>query len=181
MGKMLKNRFCVLFVPLLFLSSCISTYDLMESHATDIERFSISDLNGNYANSGDDNYNTLWNTLTNFKSSKKDTVDIPEKAVINLRFESEGELVMTVLEKDRILKEVVVKGKMKGDYFSIKRKLFLIPVPLFFIQHETKVVLGQGQSGGLIVKYANWDGAWVLIFAGGGFRGFHENKYAKLD
>ncbi|NOX47198.1 MAG: hypothetical protein GXO89_09505 [Chlorobi bacterium] len=92
----------------------------MESQATDIERFSISDLNGNYTNSGDDNYNTLWNTLTNFKSSKKDTVDISEKAVINLRFESEDELVMTAFEKDRILKKVVVKGKMKGDYFSIK-------------------------------------------------------------
>jgi hypothetical protein len=153
----------------------------MESHATDISRFSVSDLNGNYVNSGDDNYNTLWNILTNFKSSKRDTFDISEKAVINLRFESEDKLVITAFENDRLLRKVEIKGKMKGDYFSIRRKLFLIPIPFLYFHQETKGIIGKAQNSDMIVKYADFNAGWILVFAAGGLNGYYENTYAKLD
>ena len=177
----LKNNFYILLVSLLFLSSCVSTYDLMDSHATDVARFSTTELNGNYSNSGDDKYHRLWNTLTNFKSSKRDTITISKNAVINLHFENEKRLIMTAYENNKVLKTIVLKGNMKGDYFSIKRKLFLIPIPFFFIHQETKVILGQGQSGNVIVKYGKEKSAWILIMAGGGLQGYYEDEYPKLD
>ena len=181
MRDLLKNRFCLLLIPLLFLSSCISTYDLMESYPSDIARFSVSGLNGNYSNSGDDEYNDLWSTLSNFKTSKKDTVVVPKDAMINLHFENDQRLIMTAYEDKKIVKQTIVKGKLMGDYFSVRRKLFLIPIPLFFIHQEAKVIFGQGQRDNLIVKYGKENGAWILIFAGGSGGGFNKNEYARLD
>ena len=181
MRDLLKNRFIISLVPLLFMSSCISTYDLMESHATDVTRFSTSDLKGNYSNSEDSTRRTLWNTLYSCKSFKSDKNPIPKNAVINLYFENDKMLIAKAIENDSVLNTIELNGKMKGDYFSIRRKLFFTPVPAFWIHKETKVILGQGQNGNVIVKYADFNAGWILIMAAGGLHGYNEDTYSKLD
>ena len=96
----LKNNFYILFAALLFLSSCISTYDLMESHSTDVARFSTTGFNGNYSNSSDSTYRKLWNTLYSCKSFNNDQSPISKNAIVNIRFESDKRLIATAIEND---------------------------------------------------------------------------------
>ncbi len=177
----LKNNFYILLVSLLFLSSCVSTYDLMDSHATDVARFSTTELNGNYVNSEDSIRRTLWATLYSSWSLRQDNITIPDNAIINLHFESDKKLVATAIVNDTVLNRVELKGERKGDYFSIKRKLFVIPIPAFWIHQETKVVLGKTQNGDVVVKYGDFNAGWILIMAAGGLHGYNEDTYAKLD
>lgn len=181
MGDLLKYRFCLLLIPLLFLSSCVSTYDLLESHATDVIRFSTDDLSGNYVNSEDSIRRTLWATLYSSRSLRPDKTTIPDNAIINLHFESDKKLIAKAIVNDTVLNRVELKGKRKGDYFSIKRKLLVIPIPAFWIHQETKVVLGKTQNGDVVVKYGDFNAGWILIMAGGGLHGYNGDTYAKLD
>ena len=163
----------LLFLIIILFSNCISTKKLIRNSSTEISEFKENELNGIYSNSNKTSEkNNLWFTLTNQIESDKYNVKI---TLIN-----EQVLNIKLLDKDSILGEYDLHGKIKNQYFSIDRDLKLIPFfPIYYIRNEQKTILGNDNEGNLVLVngFANEGGIFLL---GNGNFGIFESNFNKI-
>ena len=146
----------------IILCGCVSTKKV-RNQSLEVAKFDITNFNGNYANKADSTKHSAYKELfrqlfpTTFPNKYPEKNYITENSIINLHFDNKKTLIITAIENDRILGKIKLKGKVKGDYFSANRQLFLIPIPIFFYVHEeTKIILGNDKNGGLVLKMGNY-------------------------
>ena len=176
---MTKNLsyFLIIFSGILF-SSCISNRDLLKDSKENVINLTKKNLNGNYSSYSEKGY-SLWKTLYECKTLKKDTTLIYPKTLINIEFDGNRTLKISAIDGNQIINTIELKGKIYKDYFSIKRNLLLIPIPFLYYRHsERKVIIGNYQNGNLIVKEGQEESLWILIAAGGSSGG-STNEYVK--
>ncbi len=164
----------------LTLISCVTESNLIEIKKFNTIKFSTDRFNANYSNQDSTSWR-LWETLYECYSFKISKIPVPYNAIINLSLKKDNILHVSAYDGNIMIDEIDLKGKPKENYFSIKRKLRLIPIPFFWIHNETKVILGNDQERNLIVNVGELNGGWILIMAGGGSKIFSSNRYVKFD
>lgn len=104
----------------------------------------------------------MWQLLYDCKSFKNDTSKNINS--LNLNFDGKNNLIVTLKSNDIIINKFNFKVKLRGDYISIKRNLFLIPIPFIWTRyHEAKVILSNDQDGNLHLNYARSQFVWTLM------------------
>lgn len=129
--------------------------------------FSAENINGIYQNRiGNSNTVGLWNILADNKTFKGDTTPVTINSVVKIELLSDTELKASLIENESITKYMLFSGKITGNYFSIKKKLIVIPIPALFFHRERKTILGTYKNGNLNVTRGYKNGAWFLFMAG---------------
>jgi len=173
------NRLAI--IPfLLFTYGCVSTSHIKEIKPINISGFSLENINGNYRNAEDSsNWVHLWNLMNEYYPYRKDTIS--KNAIINISFNNNGKLFVTAIEDNIIIDRIELKTEIEGDYLSVKRKFFLIPIPFFLIHKESKILIGLNETKYLIVKSGAMNDGWILFFAGGNTELLQSFKYRKIE
>ncbi|WP_155975996.1 hypothetical protein [Pedobacter heparinus] len=125
----------VLFLSciLIFLSGCAS---LQQASTTGIKNISsLNAFDGIYENlsikKSESEFSSLWNQLN--LSGKSDTLDF-SKARIGLKAVGKDQIRATWVEGGIEKKSVVLKGKLRDNYFVSRHKRTVIPIPLIYGQ-----------------------------------------------
>lgn len=162
------------------LTSCFSTNKLISKSESKSIEFSIKKLNGSYSNQIENNEKVgLWNILADNKSFKGDWNKVVENSYVKFEMNSETELKVSLIENDSIIKKMELKGKIVNDYFSIKKKFLLIPVPAFLFLRERKTIIANDAKGNLILTRGYKNGAWFLVMASD-FGGISSHEFKRI-
>ncbi len=156
---------CLIILVCGLLYSCVSTRKV-QNQSLEVAKFDTAKFNGNYANYAGTGYNKgLFEKLCTevpFSNATGDSI------LINFNFENKNTLVITTVNNGKIMQTKKLKGRIKNNYFSVRRKLFLIPFPFIVYSHdETKILLGNDKNGNLILKLGHHSVFWVFIMAAG--------------
>jgi len=179
--RSLMVRLAVFTNTLLFLFGCISSRELMHETPANQDLISVNAINGNYANqSVTDTLSTLWHELYESFSFREDTAkQVTRNSTIHLTLNQKS-LIVLAKEGDRIVGELELKGKIKGDYFCPNRNLFLVPIPfLFFRQRERRVVIAVTTENQLIVNQGLEEFLWVIM--AGGYDSRSSDRFGKTE
>lgn len=168
------------FVVSMLVVSCISSRELMHETPANQDLISVNAINGNYANqSVTDTSSTLWYVLYDSFSFREDTAKhVTRNSSIHLTLNQKS-LIVLAKEGDRIVGELELKGKIKGDYFCANRNLFLVPIPFLFFRHrERRVVIAVTSENQLIVNQGLEEFLWVIM--AGGYESRSSDRFGKL-
>jgi len=167
---------------LLFFNSCTTHKTLVNTNSTNVSAFSVEAFNGYYCNKYVDTFSSrrlLWTILDDGRSPCcKTTVYGTDSSIVSLKFEK-NKLIVHLIENGTIVKEMVFKGKVKGNYISLKRKILFCNcknVPLPFFLYKQKVLLGNMSNGNLVIKFGE-DVLMVVIMG----RDIYSKEYNKLN
>lgn len=151
----------------LMLSGCASLKQDRQNSMQEVTTLSAFD--GTYVNpfsaNDDAEFSSLWNQLT--LSEKLDTLDF-QKATISLSAVGNNKIKATWLEHGIPKKSVVLKGKLKNNYFVSKHKRTIIPIPLIYGQIENnQFQLWLGGDNRLHLERLKNGWGWVFLFLAG--------------
>ena len=174
----------LLFFILVLLSfqNCITTPDLIKQEQFTPAAFSLNAFNGTYQNKviDTDPGISLWNALRYCKTFKDDTLKLTDKTLVNINYDNKNKLQVILKERGVPIYKTVFKVKRRGNYISVKRNLFFVPVPfLFFWHNEAKVILSNDTNGNLHLNFARKQFVWILM-AGSVEQEFNES-YKRVD
>lgn len=168
---------------LITLNSCITSEKLKRENPYELLDFSISNLEGTYSNKiegGSCEGFGLWNLLIRSYNKSADSVNVNNEMFVKLKMISADSLNVKLIDNNSTISEFTVKGKIDSEYFSIKKKYFLLPIPLIYLRFETKNMLGNASDRDLVLMHGYKREGWILIFAGGG-GGISENKFRRIN
>lgn len=164
-------------------TSCISLNDVVSRQYVEMDSLSTEKFNESYKNKAQLSEQNLWSILEKYtkKSYLKTSLRyIPDDATINLYFENKKTLLVSAFKNERLLEQMIIKGKIrKNKYFSLRRRFFMIPIPFLFFHNESKGILGIDKDKNLVLKDGHEEGIWLLIMANG-FKQVDLHKYPKL-
>lgn len=143
----------------------------------DLISYSKSRIEGTYLNiiEGHDYKDFgLWNMLARSYDNNLDTVSTTNEMTVRLQFTDSDILNVSLLKNNTVLKEFELKGKVDEEYFSIKRKYLLVPIPFLTIYSDTKNMLAITVNGNLNLLHANKHILWLIMAGGGGGIGSYE-------
>ncbi|MFL5765132.1 MAG: hypothetical protein ACJ77K_14410 [Bacteroidia bacterium] len=159
---------CLLFVAVIFsLPGCITDHYLRKQNKERPSAFSTEAFNGEYLNyeNNDSAYLSLWRMLYTCKTTNPDFTPGSKNSTVNLSYDGKNKLTAVFFDKASQKDTLELKVKRKGDYLSIKRSLFLIPIPLLFYIHRENKALLSLQNGLLNVNYCHLSRGQILIGA----------------
>ena len=166
-------------------SGCVSVSKVRNQEPSAVATFSQAMFNGQYANRNYDSLTvgsyTLWDELRRNNSFQKEKVAVPKDAVIGLVFDADSRVTARAVADGRTIDSMCLKVKRDDRYLSVKRYLFLVPIPfLFYVHQERKSLLANSATGSLIVKSGDNIYGWLLLFAVGGRKSEHSIVFARL-
>ncbi|MAX69988.1 MAG: hypothetical protein CMC76_02655 [Flavobacteriaceae bacterium] len=144
--------------------------------------FNKQSLNGIYNNGLNDSLRkNLWATLKSSYSDKTETINLENNNVKLTLIDNENINVKLLSETDEnIIDEFNLKGRIKDNFFTIERKLTLYPfIPIYYVNKETKTILGNDLDGNLIVVTGSVSEAMILMMAGGN-RSVQSNQFKRI-
>lgn len=149
------------------LSGCASLKQ--QKRDTQQQVATLSEFDGIYVNpfgkNNDAEFSSLWNQL--ILADKIDTLDF-QKATIALQAVGNNKIKATWLEHGLPKKSVVLKGKLKNNYFVSKHKRTIIPIPLIYGQIENnQFQLWIGGDNQLHLERLKNGWGWVFLFLAG--------------
>jgi hypothetical protein len=173
----MQARLC-LFGVLFLLGSCISNRRLLKACSSK-ELKSIENINGKYVNLATENKIQLFKTLNEcLDIDKGDSIfySNAEHTAVQLNYDGGKYLDVSLLRGDAVLKNIELKVKNKGHYLSVKRHLFLVPIPfLFYVHFERKAILFTDAAGNLVAVNGNDQFIWVLMAGGNNTTHVHKH------
>jgi len=78
---------------------------------------------------------------------------------------NDTKLKVSLIENDMELKSMEFEGKIIDEYFSIKKKLLLIPIPFFTLHRERQTIIGNNDKSDLILTRGYYNAAWFVVMA----------------
>jgi hypothetical protein len=164
----------LLIAAIFLLQGCVSERGLRKDNVDQPSAFYADSLNGDYANladSGDIDRNFLWNILYACKSFRDPALSGSKDATVRLNYDGRHTLEVTLLDAGREITKIQLKAKVHKNYLSIKRNLFIVPIPvIFYVYWDNKVLLSTGPGGKLHVNWGHVSFAQVLIAGGNDWR-----------
>ncbi|MNL10302.1 hypothetical protein D3C87_1310990 [compost metagenome] len=107
-------------------------------------------------------FSSLWNQLN--LSEKPDTL-VFSKAKVGLKAVGKDQIKATWLQGDIEKKSVVLKGKLKDNYFVSKHKRMIIPIPLIYGQvKNNQFQLWLDKDNQLHADRLQNSWGWVFVF-----------------
>ena len=136
---------------------------------SDLSR-NLNSLNGYYRNSAvDTSQMNLWHVLNNkvWKDTSLDKYN-PQYLFVELIVKDNHSVTANLFNDTFLIGQKVLKGKIKGNYFSVRRKVNYLGVPLIYMKEsEWKLQLGKDQNGNLHVDAAYFSAKIIFIASGG--------------
>lgn len=71
------------------------------------------------------------------------------------------------------------KGEVVDNYFSIKKKMIVVPIPALFFHRERKTILGSHKNGNLHLTRGYKNASWFLFMAGD-YGGISNYKFERI-
>jgi len=165
---------------LMLITSCYSAKKLLNKSETPVVNFSAAKLNGIYKNQIKDFDNFgLWQLFYRSKSFINDTISTVNTAV-KLNMLTAKQLEVQLLSNGKIIRMAILKGHIKNGYFSVNKKLVYLPIPFLYKHQESKILVGNDNSGNLVVIHAFKDEDWQIIMAGGGGGGISNYTFERI-
>lgn len=188
MINLIKQKYigkALLFILVITLiQSCIVTRNMKKKNDSNMVSFSKESIDGLYSNKieGEKWINFgLWDILYRSSRTKLDSfVDADTSYNVKLELVNENLLNVKLIKDTIVYNEFNLKGKIDKEYFSVKRKYFLLPIPMLLFHFETKNLIGNSINGDLIVMHGTKREGWVLFMAGGG-GGISKNRFIKIS
>ncbi len=180
----MKYSYFILIIFSYLLNACVTTQTVAGLEPVDSIVISMEQLNGNYYNKGRVQDTTevtsfLWDSFYESHVIDGSKYLSPENSIVNVEF-NDNRLNLKLIVENKVVDSISLKAKLEGNYLSIKRKYFLIPVPFFFIIYDNKTLLTMSPDGNLIMKNSNMQGVFVLIKASGS-ENLRTEEYIKVQ
>ena len=173
----------LLLIFILSFSSCYTTKRLIRENDFETSAFINQSINGIYNNGLNDSLpKNLWATLKSSYTEKTDTINLENNNVKLTLLDNEN-LNVQLLNKsnDYVIGEFNLKGRIKGNFFTIDRKLTLYPfIPVYYVNMETKTILGNDLNGNLVLVTGSVNEAMILMVAGGN-RHVQNHKFNRIN
>jgi len=154
---------------IVLLTGCITNKSLLKAYP-EKDLKSIDNINGKYENIGLNDRAQLFRILNEcLDIEKSDSVFYKNilNTVVQLNYDGGKRLDVSLLQGDFLYKRIELKVKNKGHYLSVKRHLFLVPIPfLFYVHKERKTILFIDATGNLVTVNGNDQFIWVLMAGG---------------
>ena len=179
--KIKKISLLLLSLSFLCLSSCKSLKNLAFSNQPiDTLSYSGSDLlSGTYSNAPDTSVNKIaigphypsfsQTSLFNKMSFRKQNTANPEKQKLCISILSKNRLKLILLEENKPVEELTIRGKFASGYFYGRQKIFLLPfIPLLWGYRFERFRIGRSGEH-LIINFRTNQWAFGLFF------GYSEN------
>jgi len=153
----------------------------MNQNTVIISGFSENNLNGVYLNKMDSVDNgSLWDLLYNSLYFKSDKTKIYNDVMVELKLSSDEILEANLISNNSIVNSLKLSGKIENGYFSVDKKVFLVPIPLFFFYKENKILLANNSTGDLLLIKDYRDYGWFIIILGDS-GGISNYKFKKVN
>jgi len=170
----------LIFVLAFLTTSCFTQKGLARKSDFKPDLFYKDNLSGLYENGvPEDDQNSLWQDLYRNKSHK----DIVLNAIdtqVELEFISDKLLKASLYRRGRLEDSIELKGKIRNGYFVINRRVKTFPLPIFYLYAENKTIVGNDESGNLILVQGQRN-EYVLFFTlFGGDSDVISARYARL-
>ena len=137
-------------------------------------------LNGIYQNSDtstDAHDPRFSEVLFPQRSWKRRRIDHQKINTVELRYDGDKRVYASLHFTDGTIQEKILQVRNRGNYLSIKRRYFVIPIPLlYYMEEEHKALLINDADGRLITAYRSRDWGNALIILGGA----HDNRQAAI-
>jgi hypothetical protein len=152
------------------LSSCASLKQERRENMREIS--ALSAFNGSYVNRAtekdDSEFSSLWNQL--LLADRVDTLEF-SKATIVLEAIDSDKIRATWMQDGIWKKSIVVKGKLKDNYFVSRRKRSVIPIPLIYGEiKNNQFQLWLDKDNLLHIDRMQNGWGWVFLFLAGNDR-----------
>ena len=164
---MVKRIFSLLII--FSLSSCVTEKELL-SKTTNSAMFLDGNLNGIYSNVNVGLQETanlsdlfLKYERIRFDEKRNNSLDSLETKI---EYDGDNKLTITFLDSNSVVHRFDLKVKNKGNYLSLRRKLFVIPIPfLFYVHRERKGILFNDNNGDLHIISGEENSIWIFMAA----------------
>ncbi len=127
-------------------------------------------LNGWYANTAADVRDSsckMWSVINRRPSGKTQNPDLTGTRV-NLTVLNKHRVQAQLYADTGLVAEKILKGKTGKHYFSVRRRIQYIGLPVLFLKwSDFKFQMGVDGSKQLCLDYSSSQMAWILIAAGG--------------
>ena len=146
---------CLTF--LISLTSCYSTKRLIRENNFKPSDFDKQKLSGIYDSGQNDSLpKNLWNILKTSYSFKSDSLgNHNDKVKLTLLDDKNVNVKLLNSLNGNVIEEFNLKGKIKDEFFAIDRNLTLFPFfPVFYVNKESKIIIGNDLNGDLILVLA---------------------------
>lgn len=156
------KQILIVFTMLSILSSCISSSSIVNGHLSEIKG---SEIDGKYNNIDTTLKGiSLWNALHYCKSFKRDTIKNSDNSTVSLKLKNDRRLMVIRWENNVAIDTIVLKVKRDGNFISVNRNLYLVPIPfVFYRYHEAKIVLATSDNGNLFLGYRRRQFIWTIL------------------
>jgi len=129
----------------------------------------LQPFDGTYENLTSDyegsEFSSLWNQL--ILKNEIDTLDF-KNAKIRLKAIGRSQIKATWLDNGLEKKSIVLKGKLKGNYFVSQHKRTIIPIPLIYgMIQNNQFQLWLDQNSQLRVDRLQNRWGWIFVFLAG--------------
>ncbi len=143
-------------IILLSFSSCVSTKNLISdcNNCVLINKTTIEQVNGSYNSE-------IWEYIAPLKKNKfTDSTMVIKFSVIN-----EKKILAELMKDDEVLAKKMMKGKIKNNVFSVRKKVYPIGFPLIFLRfYSNKIDFAITDKNELFFAVSQMEYTNVLLF-----------------
>ena len=170
---------------------CTSTKRIYDNTNFKLSNSSQSNIVGTYlnrqmnfdkSNSISDSLNGpsyLWNYLSKDKFNYKNNLKYSDSSKVVITKINRNRFEAKLIDKYNHLKPLKLRGKINTKNYTLKRKVFVIPIPfIFYIYSEKLVILSKSDESFLIAKKESYSFAWIIIAADS--RNYTEHKFQEI-
>ena len=162
----------------------------VQSYNTDsLDNKNYSKLNGLYSNIHSDttviSYNnhglayrpkTLWSHTYSFNNDQEK--GNAEAQAVKLEFKTHKKILLSLYEKDSLISNRVIRGRIKDDFFYRKPHVSLIPLIPIVVSYDTYRYRIGLINNGLVIDY-KWNYWGFALLAGGSGKGQTSTTFKK--
>jgi len=162
-----------------------STSKMIRKNEIETRSLTEESIDSNYSLSDsdkDDAIYDLWHKLyLNISHNDYWRMEDSKNKHVNLQFVNKNTIFASLYHGDEFIEGIHLKGKIRGDFFIVKRRLRLIPFPpIIYARYEVRTIIANSESGDLILIQGHANELWILIMAGG-FQRVNYNSYSRKD
>ena len=88
---------------------------------------------------------------------------------------------ITIYVENKVLKSYILKGKLKNGYFEQSRKMYIIPMAIFNMYHNSKFRIGKLKNDNLITDYSEKSYAHYVLGFKNNSKNLENIEHTKLN
>ena len=185
-----KNLLFIFIIITVFLQSCATIKDVQHYKTDGIDKTNYTKLNGQYSNIHTDttviSYNrsggleytpkTLWSHTYGYNYDKEKGNS--QEQTVKLEFKTHRKILLSLYEKDSLIANRTIRGRIKNGFFYRKPHLVIIPlIPLVMSYHSYRYRIGFSNNS-IVIDYS-WKFWGIALIAGGAGNGQTSTTFKK--